>query len=234
VHKIDRLARNLADHVAIRAQLRESHITLASVTESLEDSVSGQLVEHILASMAEFYSTNLSEEVKKGMRQKVLRGGWPHQPPRGYRIVRASERSSIVIDDVEGPLIRKAFELCLTGYRGIVDLSLRVAAAGLRTRNTNRPLSNGSLGTLLRNPFYCGMMRWNGDVYPASHPPLISHGLFEQVQRVLASPNQGPDSGTQQVPSDRPGVMCRVWSVGRWRRWREMAVLPLSRFLQIV
>ncbi|SRR6266540_590823 len=84
----NRLARNLADHVAIRAQLRRVGVTQASVTESLEDSVSGQLVEHILASMAEFYSAKLSEEVKKGMRQKVLQGGWPHQPPRGYRVLR--------------------------------------------------------------------------------------------------------------------------------------------------
>ena len=95
VHKLDRLARNLADHVAIRAQLRDAGVTLASVTESVEDSVSGQLVEHILASMAEFYSSNLSEEVKKGMRQKVLQGGWPHQPPRGYRCRSSTSRVGV-------------------------------------------------------------------------------------------------------------------------------------------
>jgi DNA invertase Pin-like site-specific DNA recombinase len=112
VHKLDRLARNLADHVASRAQLRERHVTLSSVTEGVEDSVSGQLVEHILAAMAEFYSANLSEEVKKGMRQKVLHGGWPHRPPRGYRTVRNGLRSTFMIDETDGPLIRKAFELC--------------------------------------------------------------------------------------------------------------------------
>jgi site-specific DNA recombinase len=116
VHKLDRLARNLADHVAIRAQLRESTVTLASVTETVEDSVSGQLVEHILAAMAEFYSANLSEEVKKGMRQKVLQGGWPHRPPRDYRIVLDGLRSTFVIDEIVEPLIRKAFELCRFGY----------------------------------------------------------------------------------------------------------------------
>src|SRR5690606_8020250 len=69
VHKLDRLARNLADHLAIRTMLRKADIALASVTESVDDSVSGQLVEHIMAAMSEFYSANLSEEVKKGMRQ---------------------------------------------------------------------------------------------------------------------------------------------------------------------
>jgi DNA invertase Pin-like site-specific DNA recombinase len=83
VHKIDRLARNIADHVAIRATLQQHQIRLASVSENLEDSASGQLVEHIMAAIAEFYSMNLADEVRKGMRQKVLRGGWPHQAPRG-------------------------------------------------------------------------------------------------------------------------------------------------------
>src|SRR6266511_4093361 len=53
VHKLDRLARNLEDHAAVRAALRKAHVQLHSVTESLEDSASGKLVEGILASIAE-------------------------------------------------------------------------------------------------------------------------------------------------------------------------------------
>jgi site-specific DNA recombinase len=186
VHKLDRLARNLADHIAIRAQLRQRGVTVASVTESLEDSVSGQLVEHILAAMAEFYSANLSEEVKKGMRQKVLQGGWPHRTPRGYRIVRYAEKSTVAIDEVQAPLVRSAFEMCLNGYRGLVDLRWRLAALGLRTEG-GEPVSNGYLGRMLRNPFYCGRLSWNDQVYPGAHPPLVSSEVFEGVQRVLAS-----------------------------------------------
>ena len=77
VHKIDRLARNVVrprDHPSPQT----ARIRLASVVENVDDTVSGQLVENIMASIAQFYSANLSEEVKKGMRQKVLKGGWPH------------------------------------------------------------------------------------------------------------------------------------------------------------
>src|SRR6476646_4805147 len=84
VHKIDRLARNVYDHATIRALLQQRGVRLASVVENVDDSVSGQLVENIMASIAQFYSANLSEEVKKGLRQKVLHGGWPHLPPCGY------------------------------------------------------------------------------------------------------------------------------------------------------
>lgn len=184
VHKLDRLARNLADHVAIGAQLRQRGVTVVSVTEALEDSVSGHLVENILAAMAEFYSASLSEEVKKGMQQKVLQGGWPGQPPRGYRSLRLNEQTRLVLDDVQAPLVRKAFDFCLRDYRGIVDLRLRLAASGLQSR-TGQPLSNAQMVRLLTNPFYTGMMRWKGTIYPVKHPPLVSAGLFEQVQRTL-------------------------------------------------
>jgi len=88
VHTLDRLARNLEDHAAVRAALRKAHVQLYSVTETLEDSASGKLVEGILASIAEFYSANLGQEIRKGMDQKAAQGGWPVRAPFGYRNVR--------------------------------------------------------------------------------------------------------------------------------------------------
>lgn len=55
VHKVDRLARNIEDHIAIRALLRRRGVTLVSVTENLDETASGHLVEGIHALMAEFY-----------------------------------------------------------------------------------------------------------------------------------------------------------------------------------
>jgi site-specific DNA recombinase len=55
VHKIDRLAaRSMEDHVAIRAALRHVGVQLVSVTENIEETASGRLVEGIHALMAEF------------------------------------------------------------------------------------------------------------------------------------------------------------------------------------
>ena len=65
VHKIDRLAPSVFDHATIKALLKQRDIRLASVVENIDESVLGQLVENIMASIAQFYSVNLSEEVKK-------------------------------------------------------------------------------------------------------------------------------------------------------------------------
>ena len=184
VHKLDRLARNLADHVALRAFLTRAGVRLVSVSENLDDSVSGQLVEHIMASIAEFYSANLGEEVKKGMRQKVLQGGWPHLPPRGY-VLRRDElgRSRVEPDQKLAPAMRRAFELAAQGFRGL-EVRLQLARLGLTSRNGG-PIDKNGVNQILRNPFCRGVVRWKGQEHRGNHPPLVSEELFAASQARL-------------------------------------------------
>jgi site-specific DNA recombinase len=119
VHKIDRLARSMEDHVAIRAALRRSGVQLVSVTENIEETASGRLVEGIHALMAEFYSANLSSEIRKGMDQKAKMGGWPTRAPIGYLNVRQKiaghDIAKVVLDPERALLVREAFRLYATG-----------------------------------------------------------------------------------------------------------------------
>ncbi len=84
IHKIDRLARNAEDHYAIKAILRSHNVALVSVSENIDDSASGMLVEGIMAVLADYYSKNLGKEAQKGMLQKAKQGGWPQMAPIGY------------------------------------------------------------------------------------------------------------------------------------------------------
>ena len=185
VHKIDRLARNVYDHATIRALLKQREIRLASVVENVDETVTGQLVENIMASIAEFYSANLGEEVKKGMRIVIKRGGWPHLPPRGYRLETGENgRPRPVPDEITGPLVRQAFELYASGMYSLVRLSEDLAEKGLTT-TTGKPIPNSYIQHMLENPFYVGRLRWNGQEHPGKHEPLITTDLFERVAAVL-------------------------------------------------
>jgi site-specific DNA recombinase len=185
VHKIDRLARNVADHAAIRAILHKDGVKLSSVTENLDDSSSGMLVEHIMAAIAEFYSANLSDEVKKGMRQKVLKGGWPHRAPRGYRLT----NGQIEVHPEDGPLVTKAFELYASGRFGLKPLTERLATEGLRT-SEGKPFAPSCLHHILSNEFYTGRIRWNDLDLQGQHPPLVNPELFARVQVVIEERRQ--------------------------------------------
>jgi len=186
VHKIDRLARNVADHATIRALLKQLGIRLASVVENVDDSVSGQLVENIMASIAQFYSANLGEEVKKGLRQKVLKGGWPHLPPTGYVPVRNEDGhgSHVEVHPRLGPLISRAFERYATGQYSLRGLSEGLAKDGLIAK-TGTPIVQSQMLRILTNPFYSGRLRWKGLNLEGTHRPLVTSEVFAKVQAIV-------------------------------------------------
>ena len=92
VHKLDRMARNLPDYLTIKAELKKKGIRLVSMTENFEDSVTGRLLENIIASISEWYSGNLGEEIKKAALVKLQRGEWPQRPPIGYKSIRIEDK----------------------------------------------------------------------------------------------------------------------------------------------
>ena len=86
VHKLDRFARNREDSIVYKSMLRrQCGVRVVSVTEHLEDDRMGLILEAMLEAMAEYYSINLGDEVRKGMAEKARRGELQTSPPFGYR-----------------------------------------------------------------------------------------------------------------------------------------------------
>jgi hypothetical protein len=196
VHKVDRLVRNMEDHIAIRALLRRRGMALVSVTESLDETASGRLVEVIHALMTEFYSPNLAAEVRKGMGRKAKLGGYPHKAPLGYLNVRepigGRQVAHIVGDPERAPLVRTAFELYATGEWTIERLAEEMAHRGLRNwgrddRYPARPLTVSGMAHLLAHRAYVGIVEWDGVAYEGSHEPLVDRATFDKVQELLAA-----------------------------------------------
>jgi hypothetical protein len=154
------------------------------VVENVDDSVSGQLVENIMASIAQFYSANLAEEVKKGMRMLVEKGGWPHLPPRGYRIVRDEAGKAHIETNDEAPAIKYAYERYATGLYSLHDVRDLLAEKGFLS-SSGHPIPVAAAHRLLMNPFYAGRVRWKGVEHQGKHPAIVPEELFLRVQKIL-------------------------------------------------
>jgi len=188
--KIDRIARNVADHYAIRAAVTRAGAILQSAGEHIDDTPSGRMVEGIMAVQAEFFSANLSTEIKKGMSQKARTGGWPHLAPVGYRNERHpvgdSNVAVIVPDPERAPLVAQGFDLYASGAWTIEGLDDEMHRRGMRNRRANRVGVNG-WARILANPVYAGVVVWDSVEYPGIHEPLVDRATYEKVQRLLAS-----------------------------------------------
>jgi site-specific DNA recombinase len=193
VHKVDRLARNRADDVAIGLTIHQSGAVLVSASEQIDDTPAGTLLHGIMATIAEFYSHNLSHEAKKGLHQKAKRGGTPGYAPLGYlnsrEHVDSREVKTVILDPDRAPHLQWAFEAYASGDWSIGDLVEELARRGMKTRPTATrrpvPLSRSQVHRILSSSYYVGRLPYGGVEYEGNHPPLIDPATWHQVQDVL-------------------------------------------------
>ena len=185
MHKIDRSARNLKDWAEL-GELIDRGIEVHFANESLDlYSRGGRLSADIQAVVAADYIRNLREEVKKGFYGRIKQGLSPLPAPIGYTDQGAGQPKAP--DSVQGPLVRKAFELYATGSFGINALVERMREMGLRTKRGG-VVSESTMLRLLRNPFYIGVLqiKRRGEMFAGRHIPIVTTQLFHEVQAVLS------------------------------------------------
>jgi DNA invertase Pin-like site-specific DNA recombinase len=184
LHKIDRGARNLDDWTDLE-RLADRGIDVRFATEDLDlRTVAGRLSADMQAVVAVHYIRNLREEALKGIRARLRAGIYPFRAPLGYLDQGAGKVK--IPDPAKAPLILKAFQLYDEGRFGIVPLREEVTKLGLRNL-AGKPLSVNGVNVILRNPFYCGVIRIEktAEVYAGGHEPIVPVALFERVQARL-------------------------------------------------
>lgn len=183
VHKQDRSARNLTDWARLTEHLG---VHVYSVEEPVEDTPLGRLTQVFGIGIARFYSDNLAQEVKKGLRGKFEAGGFVTKAPVGYMNVprTRSQQAQVAVDAERAPLVRLVFERYAIGTYSLRALSEELFDQGLRTP-AGKPCSKERVRGILMDPFYKGLTRYGGETRPGLHEAIVPAELWDQVQQVL-------------------------------------------------
>lgn len=199
VWKYSRFARNQEESIVYKSLLRrQCGIDVLSVSEPLVDGPFGSLIERIIEWMDEYYSIRLSDEVKRGMTEKALRGGYQARPPLGYKITERGKPPVIVPE--EAAIIRIIFQKYVEECCGCFEIARFLNQLGYRT-SRKEPFERRSIEYILQNPTYCGMIRWNRTtsetneikeekdwiIANGQHEAIISKELFDRAQQRLHS-----------------------------------------------
>jgi DNA invertase Pin-like site-specific DNA recombinase len=181
----DRLARNSVDGGKIIFLIDSEKIkSLKFPTFWFEATPQGKFMLNIAFGQSKYFVDNLSENTKRGLRQKLRRGEWPGWAPLGY--LNDLRTHTIVKDPERFHLVKKIFELYATGNYSLKDLRDKMTSLGLFSRK-GKKLSVSIIQNILANPFYYGVFRYNGELYQGKHEPTIAKKLFDKCQKVLAS-----------------------------------------------
>lgn len=190
----DRLARNSVDGGRIIYFLDIAKLKdLKFATYTFENSPQGKYMLSITFANSKYYVDQLSENVRRGNRTKVENGWLPNMAPIGYS--NESVTRTIVADPERFSLIRRMWELFLTGSCSVRDIrDIATHEWGLRTKQRKRiggtALALSAIYKILTNPFYAGVIEWEGRVYPGKHPPVVTIDEFERVQEMLGRPGR--------------------------------------------
>ena len=193
VWKFSRFARNQEESIVMKSMLKKNDIDVISISESIPDGPFGSLIERIIEWSDEYYLINLSQEVKRGMKERASRGEPVCPPPVGYDM-----KDGKYVPNCDADAVRGMYEDYLNGV-GCRAIALKYSAMGVRTKRGNE-LDNRCIEYILRNPVYIGKIRWsvsgraastrhyddpNIMVIDGTHEPIIDSQTYGKVQDKL-------------------------------------------------
>ena len=243
VWKFSRFTRKREHAVAFKSMLRRKGVRVVSITEHADDSPTGKLMEAIIESVDEFYSENLAEEVRRGMREAASRGFWvASRVPYGYRKLMvqdgAKERPTLEADPATSPVVQRIFDMAESG-RGILDITRVLNGEGI-ANPTGRPWSKNGVHIILRNEAYTGTLalgrrRQGQGRAGAGGEGVPRHRLQDPVPQgqpadEIPRPQEGPSPPSGKLLSpQRSGQVPRLppGHVGPGLQGREVRLLRL-------
>ena len=188
--KVDRLTRNLKEAVIANDWIEESperqiHFVKQNLVIHLHAKSDEKFRWDIEIVLAKKFISNLSEEVKKGQKEKIAQGWIPRRACVGYKTVGEKGHKIHVVDETTAPYVRKMFELYATGNYSLKVIGEIMYKDGFRSY-TGKKASKSRIEDILKDPFFYGAIPWNGESFPGKHEPLVSKELFDKVQALRA------------------------------------------------
>ena len=188
VYQLDRFARNRYDSATYKARLKKNGIRVLSARENISDDASGVLMEAVLEGMAEYYSVELSQKIRRGMdinAEKYLSTGG--NVALGFYV---DDKKRFQIDPNTAPVVKRIFEMYASGH-SMADIIRYLNANHVRTSYGNA-FNKNSINRILRNKRYIGIYTYRGTEIPDGLPRIICDDLFYEVQDMIDKKKKAP------------------------------------------
>ena len=176
VYKLDRFSRNKYETAKNKKTLKDNGVKLLSAMENIPDTPEGIILESLLEGMAEYYSAELAQKVKRGMHETRIKGNYQGGGlPFGYKI----EGRKIVIDNTNANIVRYIFKQYAMGkfVRNVIE---ELNQKGIY--KNGKPFAVNTIYGILKNERYTGKYTKDNEVYTNMFPRIIDDETFMKVK----------------------------------------------------
>lgn len=189
VWKVDRFGRNREEIAFNKHTCKKNGVRVEYVAESLPNSPEAVILESVLEGMAEYYSIQLSQNIRRGQLESAKKcqcvGG---TVPLGYTL---DSDKHFVIDPQTAPIVKKIFDLYAEGAT-ISEITGQLNEQGIRTARKQLYTKN-SLTKLLKNEKYIGIYAYKDVVrVEGGVPAIVDKSTFDRVQELLKINRRAP------------------------------------------
>lgn len=190
VWKLDRFSRSRYDSAIYKSKLKKNGVRVVSATEGIGEGDESIILEAVLEAMAETYSRQLSQNVRRGMKESALKGNSTGGTiPLGYKLV----DKRLAVDECTAPIVQYIFQEYANGTPK-ADIARYLNENGYRT-STGGKFTVNSFTSILSNQKYIGCYTYNGEVeIKDGCPAIIDKELFNQCKQRTARNRRSPAS----------------------------------------
>ncbi len=187
---LNRISRNPKENGLIHQFMEDGKIKQIYTDGRVYDK-DDDLIFDVEASMNVRYSKDVMRNVRDGLNTKARNGGFPGSAPVGYANNRLDK--TIEKDPDNWNKVRRLWDLMITGTYTIPAIhkeaeKMKIKLRGSGVRGGRCPSLNAIRG-IFRNPFYCGYMKWNGQILPANHEAMVIKTEWDKVQAIMDDAN---------------------------------------------
>ena len=185
VYKLDRFSRNKYEMAIHRKHLKDNGVKILSAKENIPETPEGVLLESLLEGMNQYYSEELSQKTKRGLRETRIKGNYMGGPINyGYKIVHETTgeqtAAKVAVNEAEAPILLHIFEAYAAGNR-IPDIVRELNDKGIKNRGN--PFTVNSIYFMLQQEKYTGVYNFNGETFTHIYPAIIPKELFQIVRK---------------------------------------------------
>lgn len=188
VYKLDRFSRNKYETAIHKKTLKDNGVKVLSAMENIPDTPEGIILESLLEGMNQYYSAELSQKVKRGMRETRLKGYYQGGGlPYGYKVV----DRKVVIDEETAENVRYMYEQFAKGVyvRQIIEA---LTAKGVLYHG--KPFAKNTVYNILKNDKYRGVYYHGDERVDNLYPQIIPDDLFDHVRTIVNANKLGKRS----------------------------------------
>ena len=193
--KVDRFARNRYDAATYKARIKKYGVKVIYVKEYIPDGPEGILLEAVLEGSAEYYSANLSQNIRRGMHENALQCKVNNGAlPLGYC---KGPDGKFAVEPAGAAIVRDIFEMYTSGMKA-VEICADLNSRGLRTGHGAR-FNKNSLRSILSNDRYIGVYQYADVRIENGVPAIITKEMFDLAQDAIKRRAKAPASSWSDV-----------------------------------